>query len=270
MASNGLRAAAIALGESVKYESGNGGILYDLARGEFYFSQSTPGYRSSIRSPRKIFGVDIVEWMIRQAAGDFVLPLQSELHPRGHAIEAPTLRGGSGARFPTSMGIVTGLAFHPMRGRNLGSSGALRLRPITIHCLRSWWSPAAIAMMRCRVFAAHWTRPQLGIESNLGYLREIAAAPFLPIWPATTASLVDLPYQPARVEIVAPWHAFELAGLAGAHRLLGCRCSALRTHGRSLASHRQPHSWKCRTRGEFGMHGLGTHFAVSQRHDDWL
>jgi len=43
-----------------------------------------------------------------------------------------------------------------------------------------------------------------GIESNLGYLKEIAAAPFFQSGQATTASLADLLYRPACIEIVAP------------------------------------------------------------------
>ncbi|HYR79089.1 MAG TPA: biotin carboxylase N-terminal domain-containing protein, partial [Candidatus Dormibacteraeota bacterium] len=74
---NGLRAAAIALGESVKYESaGTVEFLYDLARGEFYFLEVNTRLQVEHPVTEEIFGVDIVEWMIRQASADFVLPLQ--------------------------------------------------------------------------------------------------------------------------------------------------------------------------------------------------
>ena len=203
---SGLRAAAIALGKSVNYESaGTVEFLYDLTRDEFYFLEVNTRLQVEHPITEEIFAVDIVEWMIRQAAGDFVLPLQSALHSRGHAIEARLYAEDPARDFRPSAGVITGLAF-PSDARvetwiERGTEIAPYYDPLLAKLVvaGSDRDDALSRLRRALNATAIW-----GIESNLGYLREIAATPFLQSGHSTTASLTDLPYQPARVEVVAP------------------------------------------------------------------
>ena len=95
--------AAIALGHAVKYESaGTVEFLYDVDREEAYFLEVNTRLQVEHPVTEEVFGVDLVEWMIRQAAGEFKLP-KPRTAPRGHAIEARLCRG-PGTQFPPSTG----------------------------------------------------------------------------------------------------------------------------------------------------------------------
>ncbi len=79
-----LHAAAISLGQSVNYRSaGTVEFIYDPARQEFYFLEVNTRLQVEHPVTEEVFGIDLVEWMIRQAAGEDVLTGKETLTPRG-------------------------------------------------------------------------------------------------------------------------------------------------------------------------------------------
>ena len=54
-----------------------------------------------------VFGVDLVEWMIRQAAGEFALPAQDALAASGAAIEARIYAEIPAEDFRPASGVIT-------------------------------------------------------------------------------------------------------------------------------------------------------------------
>src|SRR5882672_939256 len=83
-----LRRAALALGKTVNYEStGTVEFVYDVDAGEAYFLEVNTRLQVEHPVTEEVFGVDLVEWMVRQSAGEFALPKQSSLTAHGHAIE---------------------------------------------------------------------------------------------------------------------------------------------------------------------------------------
>jgi urea carboxylase len=84
-----LQSAAIALASSVAYASaGTVEFVYDADAGKFYFLEVNTRLQVEHGVTEAVFGVDLVEWMIRQAAGEFSLPAQASLVSKGAAIEA--------------------------------------------------------------------------------------------------------------------------------------------------------------------------------------
>ncbi len=201
-----LREAATALGQAVKYESaGTVEFLYDVDREEAYFLEVNTRLQVEHPVTEEIFGVDLVEWMIRQAAGEFTLPKPADLKPRGHAIELRLYAEDPARNFRPSTGMITDLAFAAdarietwiERGSEITSLYDPLLAKIVV---KGDDRNDALAHLRTALDAT----AVAGIETNLAYLSAIAASPFFQSGTSTTASLASLAYQPARVEVVAP------------------------------------------------------------------
>ena len=201
-----LHAAAISLGHEVKYESaGTVEFLYDVDREGAYFLEVNTRLQVEHPVTEEVFGVDLVEWMIRQAAGAFNLPKQSELRPRGHAIEVRLYAEDPARNFRPSTGVITGLSF-PAEARieswiEQGSEVTSHYDPLLAKIVVTGSDrDDALARLRTALEATVVS----GIETNLAYLSAIAAAPFFQSGKATTASLNALVYEPARIEVVEP------------------------------------------------------------------
>ena len=201
-----LQGAALALGKAVQYESaGTVEFIYDVAREEAYFLEVNTRLQVEHPVTEEIFGVDLVEWMIRQAAGGFVLPEQVSLTPYGHAIEARVYAENPAQGFRPSTGLITSVSF---------PAGAQ---------VESWIEPGAVVSpfydpMLAKLIVRGETRAEAlrklcaaleqsavwGVETNLAYLRHIAGLPAFAAGEITTATLKTLPFRPRSVEVIAP------------------------------------------------------------------
>ncbi|HEY4075356.1 MAG TPA: urea carboxylase [Rhizomicrobium sp.] len=201
-----LREAATALGQAISYESaGTVEFVYDVDRQQPYFLEVNTRLQVEHPVTEEIFGVDLVEWMIRQAAGDFTLPAQDSLQPRGHAIEARLYAENPAVNFRPSTGVITDLHF-PADARieswiETGAEVSSFYDPMLAKIVvRGETRVAALtAMDAALVQTKIW-----GVETNLGYLSDIVAAPAFRKGEAVTATLKDFVFQPRSVEVVAP------------------------------------------------------------------
>ena len=213
----------------------------------------------------EVFGVDLVEWMIRQAAGEFTLPKPSDAQAARPRDRGPALCRGPRAQFSPldrrdHRARVPGRRPHRELDRaRLRDHVALRSAAGEDRSSR-----AATATKRLRSSARRSTHRRLG-HRNQSRLSLARSPPrrFSQSGKATTASL-----ERARLSARArrghrARHAIEPAGLAGTHRLLGCRRSAVRADGRSLASPRQPHRRQCGERCNARMHARRPDAAIS-------
>ena len=83
-----LHETAKRLGESVNYRSaGTVEFIYDESSESFYFLEVNTRLQVEHGVTEEVFGVDLVEWMVRLGAGD-ELPLNKERTPKGHSIQA--------------------------------------------------------------------------------------------------------------------------------------------------------------------------------------
>ena len=72
-----LLAVAVRLGKAVNYQSaGTVEYIFDAASGEFYFLEMNTRLQVEHGVTEEVTGIDLVEWMVRQAAGDLP-PLDS-------------------------------------------------------------------------------------------------------------------------------------------------------------------------------------------------
>lgn len=201
-----LHAAAVALGELVAYESaGTVEFIYDVARNDFSFLEVNTRLQVEHPVTEAVFGVDLVEWMIRQAAGEFELPPQSELRPRGAAIEARIYAEVPQADFRPSAGRLTSVRF-PENARvdrwiETGADVTAWYDPMLAKLIVHG-SDREDALVRLR--AALADTELLGLETNLDYLRAIAVSDLLASGAFTTTALKDFDFTPRAIDVISP------------------------------------------------------------------
>ena len=200
-----LHQAATDLGAAVHYASaGTVEFIYDPVREDFYFLEVNTRLQVEHPVTEAVFGIDLVEWMIRQAAGETVIP-DTPLLPKGAAMEVRLYAEIPHAGFRPSAGLLTEVAFpadarvdtwietgtevtpfyDPMLAKIIVAGAD---RPEAITKLRSVLARTAIS----------------GIETNLDYLRAIAGSELLASGKVATTALRDFVFVPDVIEVIAP------------------------------------------------------------------
>ncbi len=101
-----MLAAAESLAQSVGYRSaGTVEFLYDERTREFYFLEVNTRLQVEHGITEECCGIDLVEWMVREAAGETV-PWEKLHAPRGHAIEVRLYAEDCGNGFLPATGKI--------------------------------------------------------------------------------------------------------------------------------------------------------------------
>jgi len=197
-----LHASAVRLAESVSYQSaGTVEYVYDTDTGEFYFLEVNTRLQVEHGVTEEVFGIDLVEWMVRQAAGE---SLNLEVAPpRGAAIQARIYAEDPARQFRPSTGIVTQARFPQDARIETWISDGTEVTPLYDPLLAK-----IITVGEDRAAALDQLRRALdattiaGIETNLDYLRTLIASPLFGGGMTTRAS-EKFEYAPRRVEVLA-------------------------------------------------------------------
>ena len=195
--------AARWLGEAVSYRSaGTVEFLYDASTGEFYFLEVNTRLQVEHGVTEQVTGVDLVEWMVRLAAGE---PLPNVPVPRGFSIQArlyaedpykdfaPVSGRLTEAKFPADARIETWIAagtevspyYDPLLAKLIVYG---ETRAEAVHKL-------AAALAETRIS---------GIETNLAYLRRVASEPAFQKGGIDTSFLSSLQDHPRAIEVLEP------------------------------------------------------------------
>jgi urea carboxylase len=212
-----LQDAALALARSVSYESaGTVEFVYDSDGEKFYFLEVNTRLQVEHGVTEAIFGVDLVEWMIRQAAGEFLLPAQDTLTPKGAAIEARIYAEIPAEDFRPASGTITNFTPPPgLRVDTWVESGA-EISPFYDPMLAKFIATGAtreeaIANLRAGIDAADIS----GIETNAGYCHEILNLPDFRAGSMTTRTLASFDYQPQTIAVLDGGALSSLQSLPG-------------------------------------------------------
>lgn len=174
-----LHAAAIQLGESVNYRSaGTVEFIYDAARDDFYFLEVNTRLQVEHPVTEMVTGLDLIECMLRVAAGDALDWDALNRAPQGAAIEVRIYAEDPLKNFQPSPGVLTEVYFpSDLRVDGWVSAGSEvsafydpMIAKLIVHGANR---DEAIARMRA---ALSETRLH-GIASNLDYLRQVVADP---------------------------------------------------------------------------------------------
>jgi len=197
--------AAVRLTAGAHYRSaGTVEFLYDPARDDYYFLEVNTRLQVEHGVTEQVTGVDLVEWMIRGAAGDFTMLDGFQAQPQGASIQVRLYAEDPAADFRPSSGLLTEAAF-PTGPRVDGWVAAGSQ-------VSAWYDPMLAKLIvtaptRADAIAALQqalaeTRLS-GIETNLDWLRTVVASEVFTSGKVSTRALATIPYQPRTIRVLS-------------------------------------------------------------------
>ena len=238
-------------------------------RGEFYFLEVNTRLQVEHGVTEEVTGVDLVEWMVRAAAGELDLSHWTTA-PRRRFDPGARLRRGSGQEFPAGGGMLTDVHFATVaRASKPGSSAAPRSPPFYDPLLAKIIVKAddrAEALHRLERGARRHATARARDQSRLSAPDRRVRAVFAP-GGVTTKYLGTLALRRVDDRCARRRHADHRAGLSGAPRLLGCRRAAVRSDGRRSLPPRQPPRRQSRLRRRARNYGPRPDAAFQHRRD---
>ncbi|SDO92709.1 urea carboxylase [Ectopseudomonas guguanensis] len=201
-----LHAAAVQLGESVKYRSaGTVEFIYDAARDDFYFLEVNTRLQVEHPVTEMVTGLDLIECMLRVAAGDALDWAALNRAPQGAAIEVRIYAEDPLKNFQPSPGVLTDVHF-PADVRvdgwvSTGSEVSAFYDPMIAKLIVHADTRAeAIAQLQK---ALGETRLH-GIASNLDYLRQVVADERFAQGEVWTRLLDSFAFKACVIEVLEP------------------------------------------------------------------
>ncbi len=201
-----LCAAAVRLGEAVQYESaGTVEFIYDRGSEQFYFLEVNTRLQVEHGVTEEVAGIDLVEWMIRQAAGDKAF-LANYVHaPVGAAIQARIYAEDPGKNFQPASGLLSHVEWPAgVRCEHWIESG-VTISPLYDPMLgklivkadnrASALAKLEMALSQLRLY---------GIATNVEYLRQILKDRSFLEARHTTRYLNSFRYAPRTVDVLQP------------------------------------------------------------------
>jgi urea carboxylase len=171
-----LSEAAIRLGKAVSYKSaGTVEFVYDIRAADFYFLEVNTRLQVEHGVTEAVMGVDLVDWMIRVAAGE---PLPTAIPAGGHAIQVRLYAEDPSRNFRPSSGLLSCVVL-PEGPRvdtwiETGSEVSAFYDPLLAKIIvHGPTRESALAQLETAL--AHTGIH--GIETNLDYLRAAVATP---------------------------------------------------------------------------------------------
>ena len=199
-----LLESAIRVCAAVAYRSaGTVEFVYDAATGEFFFLEVNTRLQVEHGVTEEVTGVDLVEWMIRLAAGE-TLPLDVPV-PRGASIQVRLYAEDPARGFQPSSGLLTRARFPEDTRVETWVEDGTTVTPhydplIAKIIVRGADRGAALAHLERALGATEIA----GIETNLTYLRQLVATPLFAAGGMTTRALDEFIYLPRSIDVVTP------------------------------------------------------------------
>jgi urea carboxylase len=197
--------AAVLLGKSVDYaNAGTVEFIYDEDTKHFYFLEVNTRLQVEHGVTEQVTGIDLVEWMIKQAAGDLENVATRPVTPKGASIEARLYAEDPFKNFQPTPGLLSHVAFPeaPTRIETWVSSGSL---------ITPFYDPMVAKIIVTGVDRADAVRKMQealasitlsGTETNLPYLREVTKSPEFIEGTITTSFLSNYQFHRNAFEIL--------------------------------------------------------------------
>lgn len=200
----GLITAAVRLGEAVNYRSaGTVEFLYDAASGDFFFLEVNTRLQVEHGVTEQVMGIDLVEWMIRAAAGDTSFLDEPAREAQGASIQVRLYAEDPALDYRPTSGMLTEVSFPNVRVEMWVASGVE---------VSSFYDPmlaklivtapdraGAVLAMQTALDQTHIA----GIETNLRWLRDVVRTPAFVSGQVSTRALEDVVYRPRSLRVLS-------------------------------------------------------------------
>jgi urea carboxylase len=203
-----LHATAVRLAKAVSYASaGTVEFVFDTLTRAFYFLEVNTRLQVEHGVTEEVYGVDLVEWMIRQAEGTLApldtLAPENTLAPRAASIQVRVYAEDPNRQFQPSSGLLTHVEF-PADARvdtwiDAGTEVSAFYDPLLAKVIATGATrDAALAKL-----GEALAQTQLyGIETNLDYLRAIVGCATFVAGEQTTGFLGRFLFAPHTIDVL--------------------------------------------------------------------
>ncbi len=200
-----LHQAALCLCKSVDYASaGTVEFIYDVSDDRFYFLEVNTRLQVEHGVTEEVYGIDLVQWMVQQAAGELP-PLRTlEVAPQGASIQMRLYAEDPAKDFQPSSGVLTRVHFPENCRLDSWVETGTEISPYYDPLLAKIIVKAdnrtdALKALRKAVIESEI----YGIETNLSYLQQIAASTLFSEGRVSTKALASFPYKATTVEVLS-------------------------------------------------------------------
>ncbi|MET0293967.1 MAG: urea carboxylase, partial [Phenylobacterium sp.] len=200
-----LIAAAVRLGEAAAYRSaGTVEFLYDAERDDFFFLEVNTRLQVEHGVTEQVTGVDLVEWMIRGAAGDFGFLDGFEARPRGASIQARIYAEDPGQEYRPSSGVLTQADFPADARVDSWVAEGVEVSAFYDPLLAKLIVTAPDRRSAVAALQSALDRTRLaGLETNVEWLRQVARSEAFVTGQVSTRVLGELAVRPATIRVVS-------------------------------------------------------------------
>lgn len=201
-----LHEAAVRLGKSVSYASaGTVEFIYDEAEKKFYFLEVNTRLQVEHPVTEEVTGLDLVEMMVRQAAGELGALEQYMREPKGHAIEVRLYAEDPGKNFQPSSGLLTEVTFPEGTRVDGWIATGTEVTPFYDPMLAKVIVKGATREDAAAKLAAALDASSVyGIETNLDYLRGLARSDAFLQGRMLTSTLASHEAESAAIDVLSP------------------------------------------------------------------
>ena len=188
----------------MKYQSaGTVEFIYDNDTRDWYFLEVNTRLQVEHGVTEEVTGIDLVEWMVRQAAGEMP-PLQTQsIRPRGCSLQVRLYAEDPAKEFQPSAGHLSLVTWPAAARVETWAESGTEITPyydpmlakVIVHGENRGSALAHMraALAECRI---------AGIETNLEYLRQVTADPAFEAGGITTSYLRGFDYRRRAVDVI--------------------------------------------------------------------
>lgn len=197
--------AAVRLGKAAHYRSaGTVEFLYDSDREQVYFLEMNTRLQVEHGVTEEVFGIDLVEWMVRGAAGDYAFMDAPPQYPKGYSIQVRLYAEDPALDYRPTSGELINVAFPEdarvetwvMPGVNISAFYDPMIGKLIVH------GPDREAALEAIQNAVNDSRID-GIESNLRWLRSVVRDSGFVKGDVSTKLLSTIDYAPNSIQVLS-------------------------------------------------------------------
>lgn len=199
-----LHQAAKQLGQAVGYRSaGTVEFLYDTATENFYFLEVNTRLQVEHGITEEVFQIDLVEWMIKEAANEFPELGDIQLQPQGVSLEARIYAEDFYHHFRPSLGKVDEVSWSSQARIETFISDQLEISSFYDPMLAKIITKGETRQAALTKLAVSLEETQLhGLETNLYFLQEVLKQPQVILGDITTKTLEKLTIEVPAIEVL--------------------------------------------------------------------